>query len=202
MIAHHHCSYKLTTKSQNFCRNPFNVTSLCTSSSCPLANSLYATVIEAEGHAYLLIKAAERLHRPKHMWIKIRLQQDYLLARDQINKHLQYYPNLLVLRNKQRLKKIKHFLFGSKALSNKEDEIRTKTSCTSNRLVTIPTKRRRAHERMRFKATATATLEHAIETELLDRLQSGIYGHLFTMPTQLAQQKQNKTEVHTEKLHK
>src|SRR5205823_4380745 len=100
-----------------FCKNPHNVTGLCSRQACPLANSRYATVIETNGVCYLYTKSIERAHSPLHMWDKQKLPANYTAALAAIDKALEYWPNFLQHKCKQRLTKIHQYLIRMRRLS-------------------------------------------------------------------------------------
>ncbi|KAI0108629.1 ribosomal L28e protein family-domain-containing protein [Nemania sp. FL0031] len=169
------CSYKVkATRERTFCRNEMNISGLCSRTSCPLANSRYATIRPhpdpVKAINYLYIKTPERAHLPSKLWQKIKLSQNYQEALSQIEEHLKYWPQYMIHRAKQRLTRLQQVSIRMRRLAKEEARLGEKL------VPKLAPKVRRREETRERKAEAAAKLERAIERELLGRLREGAYG--------------------------
>ena len=164
-----HCSFKVKTKTQNFCRNQYNLTGMCNRSSCPLANSNYATVLEEKGKLYLYQKTIERAHLPNKLWEVTALDTNYANSLEQIDDTLMYWKPFVIHKCKQRITKLREMLRRMRKMKLRGIP----------ELAVIKKKAERRDKIREIKACAAANLEGEIEAELLDRLQMGTYGEIY-----------------------
>ncbi|CAL1409668.1 unnamed protein product [Linum trigynum] len=172
VIRHNHCSFMAKITAGNFCRNPYNVTGICNRSSCPLANSRYATIRDHDGVFYLYMKTIERAHKPNQLWERVKLPRNYEKALEIIDKHLMYWPKLLIHKIKQRLTKMTQMRIRMRKLALK----------TREKVVTLPRKEIKRDARRLEKAEKAAVLDKSIEKELVERLNKNVYGDIHNYP--------------------
>ncbi|XP_073286750.1 uncharacterized protein [Primulina huaijiensis] len=121
---------------------------------------------------YLYMKTIERAHMPNKLWERVKLPRNYEMALETIDKHLMYWPKLLVHKTKQRLTKMTQMRIRMRKLTLKIRE----------KIMTTPRKEKKREARREEKALKAAVLEKNIEKELLERLKKGVYGVIYNYP--------------------
>lgn len=139
-----------------------------------MANSNYATVREIDGICYLFKKTVERCHTPAKMWERIKLNNNFEKALEQIQSELEHWPAFLQAKCKLRLAKTLEYLRRMRKIA--KDDV-------NQPLLTVRAKKVVKREASReARAKKVAQLENVIERELVERLQKGVYGDIYNLP--------------------
>ena len=165
IIKYSQWAFKTKTETQDFCRNKYNLTGLCTRQACPLSNAKYSTILEEKGVCYLYQKTIKRAHLPERLWHRIKLPKNYKKALEIIDQELEFDSKFQRHKSKQRLTKLHQMIIRRRRLKLNQIE----------KFEPIKTKFEKREKIRESKAEKAANLEISIEKELLNRLKEGVY---------------------------
>ena len=132
------------------------------------------------------MKTVERAHTPAELWEKIKLDKCYNHALNQIDENLQYWPEFLKHKCKQRFTRIRQMLVRKRRLKLNPTEEYEMVSRKAE-------KREKSRE---VKAQKSAVTERHIEEILLDKLKNGVYDDIYNYPSKMLDEYLNKEEIH------
>ncbi|ETW63938.1 hypothetical protein PFMC_00174 [Plasmodium falciparum CAMP/Malaysia] len=180
------CSFKKKVDTEIFCLNEYNVTGLCTKANCPLSNSVYSTIILDKGEIYLYMKSVERAHLPSALWSRVLLSLNKKEAFNVIYKELKFTQNIKHIKKcMKRYVRIKEILKRSRKLILQKQV----------KMMPIKKKTERRDKTREKKALKAANLLNNVEKELLNRLNTGIYGSLYKFLTPKKKMKNKDSEL-------
>ena len=183
------CSYKAPNRPLTFCKNKYNLSGICSKAMCPLANSRYATVREHKGVIFLYMKTIERAHLPSKLWERVKLSRNYEKALKQISTHLIYWPKYMINKCKQRLTRITQYLIRMRKLKYRKAE----------KIIPLSRRIEKLEKKKELRALNVAQLDTAIEKQLLNRLETGVYGDIYNFPEkEFIEEVESDTDTETE----
>jgi len=169
------CCFKKKTIVKNFCKHEFNITGLCSRQSCPLANSKYATIIQQEGIFFLVQKDEKNLNFPNKIWKKIALSRNFGKAIQEINLNLAFWPKFFLYFAKLKLTRLTQIFLRFRINELKK----TKEFFLHKKSILF-------HKKNIGENFRKLEIEKSIEIELLNRLNLGVYGRLYSfLPIQI-----------------
>ena len=117
------------------------------------------------------MKTAERAHTPKELWESVKLDPSYNKALEQIDNELQYWPNFLKHKCKQRFTRLRQILVKKKKMKL---EGRAEYKVVSHKA------EKREKTRL-VKAEKSAVIENHIINGLLKNLNEGKYNDIYNI---------------------
>jgi protein MAK16 len=127
------------------------------------------------------MKVVERSHFPNRLWEKVKLKRNMVEAVEQINVNLLHWDEFVRQKCKARLVRIHQYLLRMRKMQLRGRYFSVLVImfklpfCRQSKIIPIAKKAERKEVRKEEKALIAASLDTAIEKELLNRLKQGTY---------------------------